>query len=345
MQLKTPSFWYDDSSASALPKLILTPFSYFYRLGFDISQRIANPYRSRLPVICIGNLTAGGSGKSPCAIAIKDLLSEQNLTKHPCFLIRGYKGSLKGPVLVDPNVHTAKQVGDEALMLAKHGHVIVSKDRKEGAILAEKKRFDMIIMDDGLQNPQLEKDYKIIVVNGFKGFGNQGQIPAGPLRQSIESGIEQADCVIIIGEDEYGIQDLVENTTIFHATYEPAPEQNFEPNVKTIAFAAIAHPDNFKRTLESIGVAIKNFYSYPDHKTLKEAEELELVMEAYNSQAQIITTEKDYVRLSEQSQQSPQITFLKMDMNLLAPDKIIEDIGHKMRKSKQAQKSSDTHFE
>lgn len=344
MHFKTPSFWYADSSAASIPSLLLTPLSYIYRFGFDVRQRISNPYRSSLPVICVGNLTAGGSGKSPCAIAVKHLLTEKGIAKFPCFLIRGYKGSLKGPVVVDPKIHTAKEVGDEALMLAKHGNVVVSKSRKKGAKLAAEKRFDFIIMDDGLQNPHIEKDCNIVAVNGIKGFGNRKQIPAGPLRQSIKSGLKKADCVVVIGEDEYGLKDILGDAKTFHASFEPAKEQDLDPKMKSVAFAAIAHPDNFKRTLEGMDINIHSFYSYPDHKPLKESDELEILIDAYNSQSQIITTEKDFVKLSKQFQNAPPITYLKMELNLIEADDLAEHIKQTIVSARKAEKKLDTSF-
>ncbi len=194
MRLEAPFWWYRRTGALASA---LAPLGRLYgRLAEARAARV-EPYRSRLPVICIGNFTAGGGGKTPTAIAVASLLAE--LGARPAFLTRGYGGSSAGPILVKKG-QSAEEVGDEPLLLAEAAPTVVSADRPAGAAAIEATEADIIVMDDGFQNPSLAKDLSLVVVDAAAGIGNGLIIPAGPLRAPLEAQLARADALVVIGE-------------------------------------------------------------------------------------------------------------------------------------------------
>lgn len=282
MRLKTPQFWYQDSVWAAL----LSPLSCVYLIGHKINQA-QKPYRAKLPVICVGNAVAGGSGKTPAVMALIDLIKQNDIAKNPVILTRGYGGKLKGPVLVDPAQHSYRDVGDEALLLARKAPTIICANRAQGAQFIESLDADLIIMDDGLQNPSLHKDVSLLVV-GANGFGNGKLLPAGPLREPLSDVIDRADAFI-----------TVENTSLFEKptfTAQIEAPQKLESG-PYIAFAGLGHPEKFKTTLESLDVDITGWYAFPDHYPYSAQDLQKLMQEAKDKNAQLITTEKDHVRI------------------------------------------------
>ncbi len=291
MRLKTPQFWYESDS---IKTKMLTPLSFFYKAASKLCQNTGTPYKSTIPVICVGNIVSGGSGKTPVSLAIMNLTG----TKQSCFLTRGYGGQNKGPLVADKDKHTAADIGDEALLLANKALTIISADRGKGACLAEDKKADLIIMDDGLQNPQLHQDIKIIVIDGATGFGNGKVIPAGPLRESLESGLQKADAFVFIGADKQNIKNMIpKNRPVFDAKITVSENWISDTKIPYIAFSGLAHPEKFKGTLEDISVNIVDWHPYPDHYSFT-AQDLEtLAAEAKEKKARLITTEKDAARL------------------------------------------------
>ena len=181
MPLKTPKFW----SGLNWQSILLFPLSYIWRLGHYINQKNAQPQKSDIPVICVGNLTVGGSGKTPVVITLCRFLS--GIGKSPSVLTRGFGGRKKGPVFVNSNLHESQDVGDEPLMMSNSNTVCVSRNRPAGAaFISCEKELDCIVMDDGLQNPTLEKDLKIAVFDGKFGIGNGLLLPAGPMREPLD---------------------------------------------------------------------------------------------------------------------------------------------------------------
>lgn len=295
MRLKTPKFWYEPASAKAH---VLTPFSFLYGAGHKIHQSAIRPYKSQIPVLCIGNLVTGGSGKTPTAMAILQLIRDHKLANRPCFLTRGYGGKTKGHILVNMDSHTATDVGDEPLLLAKKAPTIIAADRKDGARYAEGNGYDLIIMDDGLQNPGLQKDLCFVVIDGITGFGNNKMIPAGPLREPLTKGLQKADAFIIIGDDNTETQKLLpKETPVFKARM--AVPESWISNEKTeyIAFCGIANPEKFKKTLEETRLNILSWHTYADHYNFTTNELHNLSEEAKAKNARLITTAKDAVRI------------------------------------------------
>jgi len=260
-----------------------------------------------LPVVCIGNLVAGGAGKTPVVMAVAHMLKEQG--RKPHILLRGYGGSVEGPVEVGRTAHRMSDVGDEALLLAGHAPTWVSKDRKAGAVAMERQGLaSVIVMDDGFQNPHLKKDISLLVVGGGTGFGNGNVIPAGPLREPVRQGLDRADAVILVGEDTSGVTDIIKkhkDLPVLPARLVPdeTSAEKFKDK-KVIAFAGIGRPEKFRQTLESLGTQIVGWYGFPDHYIYSENEVWRMIDEAADKDALLVTTEKDYVRLSAEVQKT-----------------------------------------
>jgi tetraacyldisaccharide 4'-kinase len=294
---KTPDFWYDtQSQKSRAIAMSLGSLSALYTIGHLIHQGLTKTHNAAIPVLCIGNLVSGGGGKTPTAIALMALLREQDLAKNPCFLSRGYGGKLSGPVLVDPAIHTAQDVGDEPLLLTKIAPTIIAADRVAGAKHAAALLHDFIIMDDGLQNPSLKKDLSIIVIDGATGFGNEMLLPAGPLRTPIHRGMKKADAVLLIGDDAANaLRHVPAGKPVLHATLQPTALIN--PAPAYYAFCGLAHPAKFQRSLQESGLNVAGFTAYPDHHPYSESDLNNLKNKAESLNARLITTAKDAVKI------------------------------------------------
>ncbi len=305
MRLKTLGFWYKNSIAVRVIAATLWPFSLIYRAGNFLRQKSAVPFHAEIPVICVGNLTAGGSGKTPTAIALMNLVNENGIAANPCFLSRGYGGTMTGPIFVHPVKHAYQDVGDEPLLLARHAPVIVSRDRKAGVLLAQDNGHDLVIMDDGLQNPSLAKTLSFVVIDGHSGFGNGHVLPAGPLREPLKAGFGKADAFIIIGHDAQDITArLPAGKPVFHARLLPGNLQ--DESASFITFCGLGQPDKFRRTLKEKKITVTGWHEFPDHYPFTPDDLGRLDREALRKEARLLTTEKDAVRIPADYQfQSP----------------------------------------
>jgi tetraacyldisaccharide 4'-kinase len=296
---------------------MLSPVAALY--GRAAASRLdAQPtYRSSLPVMCIGNFTAGGGGKTPTALAVASLLKEMG--KRPAFLTRGYGGSAKGVVRVDGQ--DATEVGDEARLLAAAAPTFVSADRVAGAeavedMAIEETGADTIVMDDGFQNPSLAKDLSLIVVDAASGLGNGHVIPAGPLRAPLDVQLARADALLVIGEGKKA-DSLVAafdgaGKPVLRAKIVPAP--HMDPRwlsvLPAIGFAGIARPSKFFATLKANGARLLASHAFGDHHRFTEKEARRLLDEAEAKSAMLVTTEKDWARLTDGEEDSA-VTELK----------------------------------
>lgn len=288
--MKPPDFWYrNDSTAAAF----LTPAAAVYDLAGRIARAAATVHNVDARVICVGNLVAGGAGKTPTAIAVSKLLPGRSIA----FLTRGYGGREAGPCAVAPDRHSAGDVGDEAILLARHAPTWVSHDRVAGARAAAADGAEIVVMDDGFQNPSLAKDLSILVVDGETGFGNGKVIPAGPLRERVTAGLARADAVTLIGEDRAGVRaHLPADMPVLTARIEPLSHALADARV--VAFAGIGRPQKFFDTLSELGCEVVERRAFADHHefTPDEIENMRTTAEAAG--ATLVTTEKDAVRLT-----------------------------------------------
>lgn len=285
--MKTPKFWTDKGLISTL----LTPLSWIYGAVAAFKFRLGRPFYAPCPVICVGNLSAGGTGKTPVSLALAGLL--KNKGKNPFFITRGYGGKIKN-VIVDTGRHTAKQVGDEPLLLAAEAPVAVNPDRGAAARLACAAGADCLIMDDGFQNPSLHKDLSFLVFDGKYGAGNGRIIPAGPLRESFTTGLSRAQALIIIGEDCHKLAKK-SRLPVFYADIEEIKPQGNGKNV--LAFAGIGHPSKFYNSLQKCGINVARTVDFPDHHFYTRTELQSLIDTAAQNDFEIYTTSKDYVKI------------------------------------------------
>lgn len=306
--MRAPRFWYNPPTAPGILARALSPLGWLY--GAATKQRLKQKgYRSLVPVICIGNINAGGSGKTPTVIALVQKLQSQSIIAH--VVSKGYRGTLNGPVLVDHKIHSAEQVGDEPLLLAAFTPTWVAKNRAEGVKCAESAGAQAIILDDGFQNPSVTKDINIIVVDAQKGFGNGYCLPAGPLREPVSKGLNRADFLLSLGDennqksfkDSFKKYTLAHQSNIFtfptHLTGHLSPvEMGMDwKGLRVFAFAGIGHPEKFFTTLKKLGADVVGSVALDDHQRFSSRMLQRLDIEAKRLQARLITTEKDQLRL------------------------------------------------
>jgi tetraacyldisaccharide 4'-kinase len=275
--------------------LLLSPIAALY--GAATARRMRRPgWRAPVPVICCGNATAGGAGKTTLAHDLCQRLAKRGIAVH--FLLRGYGGRLKGPLRVDPATHTSQEVGDEALLLAAERPAWISADRAAGARAAIAAGAQAIVMDDGLQNPTLEKDLSFLVIDGSYGFGNGRIIPAGPLREPVAAAARRAQAAVVIGEDEVGcLGALPPGMPVLSARLVPGPEAALLAGQPVLAFCGIANPRKFFATLQQAGAVLAGRQAYADHYPYDEGDLKDLLAEAEGLRAIPVTTRKDAVRI------------------------------------------------
>lgn len=283
--MRAPDFW----QSRGLLTTLLSPLGALYGASVAFKARRARPYNPQLPVICVGNLTAGGSGKTPIAIAIAQALRARG--RKAFFLTRGYGGSEHGPVMV-ARAHSASVMGDEALLLVRAAPTIVARDRAAGARLAADKGADVLVMDDGHQNFSLRKTLSLVVVDAQTGFGNGMMIPAGPLREQVARGLARADAVILAGDGNPDLQGFSGPVLRARLTVETKPIAG----KSVFAFAGIGRPEKFVASLEAGGVDVTGSCFFADHHPYTDDEIIQL--KAIAGDTMLVTTEKDFVRLT-----------------------------------------------
>lgn len=298
--MKAPAFWFNPPDKPGLWPRVLHPLSILWRVLSDRRQRKGKHERVGVPVVCIGNINVGGTGKTPTVIKLQSIFNELGVTAH--IISKGYGGSEEGPLRVDEALHTASDVGDEPLLLAAFGPCWIAKDRAAGAKAAIEAGAEVLILDDGMQNPDLAKDFTIMVVDAGVGFGNERLLPAGPLRQSVSDGLLVADMVLSIGPQDaqrsfVKSQGDLGGVPHLKGTLEPLETGMLWHDLRAFAFAGIGRPKKFFDTLRATGANVVETRSFGDHETLSTTLLRRMEMEATSAGAQMVTTEKDAVRL------------------------------------------------
>ncbi|MDG3041085.1 tetraacyldisaccharide 4'-kinase [Roseicyclus marinus] len=295
--MRAPGFWHGDPG---LLSAILSPLGLVY--AGATRRRLAQGARLRVgvPVICVGNLNAGGTGKTPVVIALAERLRDRGIAAHA--VSRGHGGTLAGPVRVDERRHGAAETGDEPLLLAAFLPTWVAKDRAAGAQAAVAAGAQVIVLDDGFQNPALAHDLSIVVVDAHIGFGNGRVIPAGPLREPVATGLARADLLLSIGDEAAQARFAGRwggGLSLPHVTgrLDPLPMGLSMNGLPVLAFAGIGRPEKFFQTLKAMGADIRATHALSDHQPLSDALMTRMLREARAIGAQVVTTEKDAVRL------------------------------------------------
>lgn len=293
--MEMPEFW--KPGQPRWKAILLAPLGILF--GLITTLRMGRRgKRAGIPVISIGNFTAGGAGKTPTVLAIAKRLEERG--ERPFILTRGYGGREKGPLSVDPSRHGAADIGDEALMMAQHHMVVAARDRAAGAELAEAMGASCLILDDGLQNPALEKDVSIAVIDGGFGFGNGMIMPAGPMRGPVLSAASLLSGILLVSEDRTNALSQVPSTIPVHGARIVPDAASVEAvrGKRVLAFCGIGRPQKFYDSLREAGAMLVASRDFPDHHAFSDAQAQALLAEAVALDAMLVTTEKDSMRLA-----------------------------------------------
>lgn len=295
--MRAPAFWW---RPPGLASALLAPLGAVY--GAVTGARLQRRGTSAgIPVICVGDPTLGGAGKTPTAIALTKLLLAAG--ERPCLITRGYGGRERGPRLVDPAVDGANAVGDEALLLARAAPTVVAADRVAGARFAARVKPTVLVLDDGFQNPALAKDFSLLVIDGASGIGNGREFPAGPLRAPLAAQFAKAQALVCIGKGAAGeaVAALAAEKGIPSFAVKIVPEPHAARKLtgrRVLAFAGIGRPEKFFCTLADIGAEVVECRTLPDHHSYSSQEARDLIATAKTRDLVLVTTEKDQARIA-----------------------------------------------
>lgn len=295
--MREPAFWW---RKPGLASALLAPLAALY--GAVAAQRMVRTgARADVPVICVGNFTLGGTGKTPAAIALAQMLSEAG--ERVFCLSRGYGGSAAGPKLVDLHADRAAEVGDEALLLARAAPTVVARDRVAGAIFAKAQGARVVVMDDGLQNASLAKDFTLAAIDARRGIGNACLFPAGPLRAPLAAQLAHCNALLVVGDgdaaDDVAAMAATRGLPVLHGRLVPDAAAAEALKVRRVlAFAGIGDPEKFFATVRAAGIEVVQTAAFADHHRFTAEEAAELIMDAEHAGLALLTTEKDHARMA-----------------------------------------------
>ncbi len=327
--MRAPGFWTQRGGWSEL----LLPLALLTGAVTRTRWRRARPQRVPVPVVCVGNLVVGGAGKTPLTRDLVHRLRARGRTPH--VLIRGYKGRLTGPLRVDPDQHTAEDVGDEALVLAAYAPTWIGGDRVASGRAAVAAGADVLVMDDGFQNPGLAKDLSVVVVDGHYGLGNGRVLPAGPLREPARDGLGRAQAVVIMTPEGPGLarrlrRHLPASAPILEARLVPNELGRALSGQRVVAFAGIGHPDKFFRALQGLGCQLLAVHPFADHYPYAPTDLSPIAEEARNLSALLVTTAKDAARLTPEWRAQVRVLEVEVDWgDPAAPEALLDRLTNR----------------
>ncbi len=313
-----PDFWGRESGITAG---LLLPFGAAWDAAGRVRRALTRPFHASVPVVCIGNLVAGGAGKTPVTLALADWFSARGIAVH--VVTRGYGGRLAGPTRVDPTRHEAGDVGDEALLLAARAPSWIARNRVDGIVAAVEAGAGAILLDDGFQNPAIGKTLSLIVVDAGYGFGNGRVMPAGPLRESLRRGLARADASVLLAAEgrkaPISLAARDHKRPILSAMLTPVAGRQFAGE-RVFAFAGIGRPAKFFDTLRATGAEVIEERGFPDHYGFSGRDIAALRGAAGRAQARLVTTAKDFVRLPATARAG--IEVLEVEIRWTDPDRL-----------------------
>lgn len=322
--INEPWFWREDTLAARAIAGLLAPAAFAYGAGQSLRGRMAAPYRAPAPVICVGNATLGGVGKTPSCLEVFRLLTENGYRPH--FLTRGHGGGERGPCAVDVNRHSAFDIGDEALLLARAGPTWVARNRPQGAKAAAGAGADVIIMDDGYQNPTVGKDIAILLAGPEAARAPQRCFPAGPYREPFDAAAARATMIVTIGAPA-----IAGPVPSFRADLVPV---RTPPRTRVLAFCGIGAPHRFFDSLARSGFELADAVPFPDHHHFSARELSALEQRARSANAALITTEKDAMRLSKSQRET--VLVFAVEMRIGPEDTFLETLLDQLTKARRA---------
>lgn len=303
MKIIEPKFWWNDNP-SILIKLMSLPFGILLKILIFLRNKLLKKIFLPKPVICVGNFVVGGQGKTPFVRYLRSVL--EDVDKKTVVISNGYGGKMKSPKIIT-EIDKSIDCGDEALLHAKDGITVVSKNRVDALEVLDKSHFDLILLDDGFQDPSIHKDLNIVIVDTSKGIGNNLLIPFGPMRESLDFALKKTDIVILINSINQNHQSIsnvlkIWKGLVLNAEYETYIDEDI--NEEIIAFSGISNPDKFTYGLKSIGAKVNKHFIFSDHENISEDDAKEIFEYSKFKNLRIVTTEKDLVKLKESKKDS-----------------------------------------
>ncbi|MCZ2328108.1 tetraacyldisaccharide 4'-kinase [Bartonella sp. F02] len=336
MYIRAPHFWWKKRS---IFRFLFAPISWLYGY-FAHRQMLKQPLVIDLPVLCIGNFTLGGAGKTPVVIAFAKVAKELGFM--PGIVSRGYGGMIKREHLVDEKRDNAHDVGDEALLLARHAHVVISPDRYAAAHYLKEQGCDLILMDDGFQSRRLYADYALLVVDAMRGLGNNAIFPAGPLRAPLKTQFSLTDSILLIGDSDQknGVVDFIAHSgkSLHYARLQSLVSDDVSGK-SFLAFAGIGNPDKFFQSIKEMSGNVVQTCSYPDHYVFTNTDIQNLAKRAKMQNLWLATTAKDYIRMQADDLQKKLKNLIIFDVEVNFAQKdfcrtLLEEVIERFKKRK-----------